>query len=645
MKRKIAFISEHASPLATLGGVDAGGQNVYVDKLTKQLVRLGYEVDIYTRWDNPRLPEIVDCQNGVRVIHVKAGPVTTVRKEEIFDFMDEFAETMINFIQHEGTLPELIHANFWMSAYVAMKVKKALSIPFVITFHALGKVRRIHQGKADGFPDCRFDIEEKAIKAADHIVAECPQDREDLIVHYHAHQDNITIVPCGFDPNEFYPMDKRLARMTLGLNPDEKIILQLGRMVPRKGVDTVIEGLAVMREQSTIKPRLLIVGGESDTPDPALTPEIGRLQKLAKEKGVSDLVTFTGRKNRDQLKYYYNAADIFVSVPWYEPFGITPLESMACGTPVIGSRVGGIKFSVVDGKTGYLVPPSDAQALGDAFVRFFEQEENHERLKENAIKRVNTFFTWGTVAQNMATLYERVLSGKQSESYQDQAELVDANFKSFIDAVTASRRELQMLLIDAATIMSDSLSHNGKILICGNGGSATDAQHFTEELVGRFLLPNRPALPVISLTSDSSILTAVGNDFSFETIFSRQVEAYGQPGDVLIDISTSGNSQNIIEAFNEAHEKGMVTIGILGKDGGKMKDLCDIALVVPSHETARIQEVHTHLVHTLCQLIERQVFPSLIKPEAQERVVGIKFGKSALSSSDFINTKEKGGQE
>jgi phosphoheptose isomerase len=644
MRKKLVFISEHASPLATLGGVDSGGQNVYVDQLTKQLSRLGFDIDIYTRWDNPRLPEVVDCQNGIRVIHVKAGPIAAVHKEELFQYMDEFYDNMLVSLNEQDTLPSLIHANFWMSAYVAMKLKKTLGIPFVVTFHALGKVRRQYQGKIDGFPDIRFQIEEEAIKEADQIIAECPQDKEDLIVHYFANQDKITTIPCGFDPNEFYPIDKRLARMTLGLDPNERIILQLGRMVKRKGVDTVIESLALMHEKTALPVRLLVVGGESDEPDPTVTPEIGRLQELAKEKGVDHFVTFVGRRNREQLKYYYNASDLFISVPWYEPFGITPLEAMACGTPVIGSNVGGVKFSVVNGKTGALVPAQDPRALSDKLTEAYQQPELLSKWRENALKRVNAFFTWETVARSMATLYDKLLSDRQEQTFttEQQGQLVDNNMAELIQALQRTQNTLQAATVEAGKIMSDCLANNGKILACGNGGSAMDAQHFAGELVGHFIIPHRHGLPVMSLTSDSGILTAWGNDTSFDNIFARQVESYGQPGDVLLAISTSGNSANIIEALKTARERNMICIGFIGKDGGKMKDLCDIAMVVPSDNTQHIQEVHIHLIHTLCELIEQQLFPTLMPQatpqRAQQPLFGAKNGKTYAKKI----TREKG---
>src|SRR3954451_22030628 len=247
MKKKIAFISEHASPLAILGGVDNGGQNVYVAELSEQLVRKGYEVDIYTRKDNEEIEETVEWQPCVRVIHIEAGPAKFVPKEKLLGYMDEFTANMLYYIKTNGIEYELIHANFFMSALVASNLKKYMNIPYVVTFHALGLVRKLHQKEKDAFPAERINIEKHVVADADQIIAECPQDREDLIIYYGADPAKITIVPCGFNPKEFYPIDKQKARAALNLNPNEKIILQLGRMVPRKGVDNVIRAIGILK--------------------------------------------------------------------------------------------------------------------------------------------------------------------------------------------------------------------------------------------------------------------------------------------------------------------------------------------------------------------------------------------------------------
>ncbi|GAA0563809.1 glycosyltransferase family 4 protein [Chitinophaga japonensis] len=409
MKTRVAFISDHASPIAALGGIDTGGQNVYVGELAYQLTKKGYEVDIFTRWEHPQLPQCVEWRKGVRVVHIEAGPVQCLPKEQLLPFMAAFRDNMLAFIREQDISYELIHANFFMSAQVAMELKAILHIPFVVTFHALGHIRRIHQGAQDKFPPERLEIEHAAIRQADYIIAECPQDRDDLIQYYQAPPDKIRVVPCGVNPEELYPVDQRLARMKLKLPQDDTILLQLGRMVPRKGVDNVIQALPRLKYTGT-RVRLIIVGGETDVCEQGFNPEIARLKQLARDLGVQASVTFAGRKGRDELKYYYAAADLFITTPWYEPFGITPLEAMACGTPVIGANVGGIKYSVQDGKTGLLVPPQDPEALAAGISGLMQRRPVLEQMGKNAIKRVNALFTWQRVAQLMSRLYEKAIA-------------------------------------------------------------------------------------------------------------------------------------------------------------------------------------------------------------------------------------------
>ena len=344
--RSVAMISEHASPLAALGGADSGGQNVYVAQLALHLAARGWRVDVLTRRDAPDLPEIVEWRPGVRVVHVEAGPAEALPKETLLEHMGAFAEAARARCAEEGY--GLLHANFWMSGLVAAEVRRALGVPFVVTFHALGRVRRLHQGEADGFPDERFAIEERVAREAALVIAECPQDRDDLVGLYGADPARIRVAPCGVDPAELAPVGREAARDLLGIPQGAFVALQLGRMVPRKGVDTAIEAFARFRARTGAEALLLVVGGEADAPDPALTPELGRLGRVAREAGVDDAVRFTGRRHRDVLRYHYAAADVFVTLPWYEPFGITPLEAMACGTPVLGSAVGGLKHTVVD---------------------------------------------------------------------------------------------------------------------------------------------------------------------------------------------------------------------------------------------------------------------------------------------------------
>lgn len=423
MKRKIAVISEHASPLALLGSVDSGGQNVYVAEISKELARQGHEVDVYTRKDDADTPQVVEWEGNVRIIHIKAGPEKFVEKEKLLYYMNEFTTNMIQFIREQELQYDIMHANFFMSGLVASNVKKDLNIPYVITFHALGLVRLAHQKEMDKFPPGRCAVETFLVKDADQIIAECPQDRDDLINYYNADPSKITIVPCGFNPSEFYAIEKNAARQRLGLDPNQTVLLQLGRMVPRKGVDNVIRAMGMLKNINNIC--LLVVGGESESADPDLTPEIGRLQKLALKEKVSDKVIFTGKKCRDVLKYYYAAADIFITTPWYEPFGITPLEAMACGTPVIGANVGGIKFSVADGKTGLLVPPHDPASLAEKIELLVNDQELLATMKENAEKRVKRMFTWKKITTAICTLYEHVIHASHRTLSQQKVVTLD----------------------------------------------------------------------------------------------------------------------------------------------------------------------------------------------------------------------------
>ena len=611
MTKRIALISEHATPLGIFGGVDSGGQNVYVGQLAKHLAAIGYRVDVFTRRDADHLPEVVEWQHGVRVIHVPAGLPISIPKENLLPYMGEFTAFMLDWCRCHDTY-DLIHANFWMSALVAADIKRVLGIPFVVTFHALGRVRRLYQGTADQFPDDRFAIEDRVVQEADHIIAECPQDREDLVNLYQADPSRISVIPCGFDMTEFWTIDKTRARLTLGLPPDEPLILQLGRMVPRKGVDNVIRAFAHLQKDHAIAARLLIVGGEADNPDPQLTPEIGRLNAIAQELGVATRITFAGRRGREVLKYYYSAADVFVTTPWYEPFGITPIEAMACGTPVIGSNVGGVKFTVKEGETGYLVPPNDTEALADRLQHLLKNPQLRNLFGRQAIRRSQEHFTWQKVTSAVAALYEEVLSGVGAVVGREanQVAILDRGFESVIKAVQRSQRLLRPAIQAASQAMGACFLRGGKVLICGNGGSAADAQHFAAELVGRFCCPHRAGLPAMALTADTAFLTAWANDVNYEDVFARQVETFAQPHDLLIGISTSGRSKNVIAAFESARRMNLTTIALLGGDGGELKQQADIAIVVPAIETQRIQEVQIMVIHLLCELVEEQLLAS-----------------------------------
>ncbi|MFL5755147.1 MAG: glycosyltransferase [Chloroflexota bacterium] len=590
MTRRIALISEHASPLAILGGVDAGGQNVYVGQLARQLAALGDRVDVFTRRDRPDLPEVVEWDRGVRVIHVTAGPARPIPKEELLPSMAAFTRAMVPWVRREGY--DVLHANFFMSGLVAADLRAALGVPFVVTFHALGRVRRQFHGADDRFPDERFHVEDRICAEADRIVAECPQDEEDLIRLYNADPAKITIIPCGFDPGEFAPASRPLARLELGLDPSERILLQLGRMVPRKGVDTVIRAVGILERDHRLPVRLLVVGGADREPDETATPELGRLRAIARDEGVAERVVFVGRRDRPELAAYYNSADIFVSTPWYEPFGITPLEAMACGTPVLGSNVGGIKFSVRDGETGYLVPPNDPAAVAERAAHLFRHPKLLAVFGRQAIRRVNDLFTWEHVASAMAALYDEVVvAGRRSHA--DEAArlaLVDSRFDTAIWTLRESRRRLRGIVLEAADLLCATFARDRTVFTAGEAGGAMAATHFASA----FTTPrgDRAGLPALALG---------------EGDVRRQVEAIGRSNDLLVAITADGDSPRLVDALVAARQKGLRTLALVGGDGTELRGIADVAIVVPSTDRQHIEEVHTVLLNVLAEVAERRL--------------------------------------
>lgn len=409
--RKIALISEHASPLASVGSTDCGGQNIYVAHLARQLGSRGYQVDVFTRRDKALLPEVVAFAPNVRVIHVTAGPPVQVPKEQLLPYMEDFGAFLADFVRRDAAGYDVLHANFFMSGLAALRARHTLGIPLVMTFHALGKVRRLHQGSTDGFPDERFDIEDTLVREADCVVAECPQDLDDLVNLYSADPARVQTVPCGFDAAEFAPVPRDAARRALGWPVEGFRVLQLGRLVPRKGIDNVIRALGCLRRDTDLDATLYVVGGNAEQPSVQATPEIGRLQDVASAEGVAERVVFTGRRGRDTLRLFYSAADVFVTTPWYEPFGITPVEAMACGAPVIGADVGGIRSTVVDGHTGFLVPPKAPAALAARLAQLAANPALARKLGEAGRRRAQAHFTWAGVARQMEAVYARVCAG------------------------------------------------------------------------------------------------------------------------------------------------------------------------------------------------------------------------------------------
>ena len=415
---RIAFLSEHASPVALLGGADAGGQNVYVDEISRHLALQGYAIDVFTRRDHPTFPEIVEWAPGVRVINLAAGPAAYLPKDEIWQYMPAFRDACLHFIEREEVHYDLIHGNFWMSGWVALELRQRLRIPATQIFHALGVTKQRYQGSADTSPQERIAIEMQIVRDIDSMIAPCPGEQSDLIHSYGADPARVSLIPLAVNTEVFRPVEHNEAYARIGVPPQDEnafTIVYVGRLLPRKDVRNVLRALAhLLRLCEGEMPhpvlKLLIVGGETSEPDPLATPEIGELQRLASELGILEHIHFCGKQQQDSLRYYYSAGDVVVTTPWYEPFGLTPLEGMSCARPVIGSDVGGISYTVAHGKTGFLVSPREPLALAERLYYLFKRPALRARMGKIARMRVEREFTWSSVAVRTAELYDFLLA-------------------------------------------------------------------------------------------------------------------------------------------------------------------------------------------------------------------------------------------
>jgi D-inositol-3-phosphate glycosyltransferase len=421
MTRHVAMISEHASPVAVLGGVDAGGQNVYVDAVTRGLVAHGYETDVFTVRGELECPRIVAWADGVRVIEIPVDAAAPLPKDALWPHMPAFRNAIDDFARRDGRQYDVIHGNFWMSGWVAEELGLRWRTPTVQIFHATGVTKLREQGAADTSPAERIEVEKAVVRAVDRLIAQCPAERDELLTDYGARADQIALIPSAVDTERFRPVDKRAARQMLEIDPTAEMIVYVGRIVPRKDVRNAIQALARLKARrlaagTATMPTLFIIGGETEEPDPVATPEIGVLRSLATDLGVLDLVRFAGCRQPDQLHLWYSAADVAVTTPWYEPFGLTPLEAMACGVPVIGSRVGGIAFTIADGETGYLVPPRDPEALCARLEDILRDPARRRRMGRAGRARVLGSFTWQQVAMRTAALYDDLLSACTASS-------------------------------------------------------------------------------------------------------------------------------------------------------------------------------------------------------------------------------------
>jgi D-inositol-3-phosphate glycosyltransferase len=411
---RIAMLSYHTCPLATLGGKDTGGMNVYVRDLTQALGRIGIHVDVFTRSQDEHVPHVLhDLGFGNRVVHIPAGSEVPLPKDELVDFIPQFVDGIRSFASEKGLNYDLIHSHYWMSGLAGKSLKEAWKIPMVHMFHTLGEMKnRVARNPEEIESKRRLDVEKEILTIADKIVAATLAESAQLEWLYKADTKKIVVIPPGVDVTHFYPIPVDEAKAYIGIESNDQMVLFVGRIEPLKGVDTLIQAMSCLNfgEISSGKPILLtIIGGDPDVDPADMSMEMSRLQKMCNDLCMGKMVIFLGKRGQDTLPYYYSAADVLVMPSHYESFGMVALEAMACGTPVIASQVGGLAFLVQNGVTGYHVPDDDP---GELCGRLKQLLGNHE-LRQTLGIQANRYaqeYAWDKITTQIVRLYQDVFS-------------------------------------------------------------------------------------------------------------------------------------------------------------------------------------------------------------------------------------------
>jgi len=405
---RVAMLSLHTCPLAALGGKESGGMNVYVRDLSRELGRRGLFVDVFTRSQNPDVPQVGDLGPNARVIHLKAGPEAPYDKNLVYAHTAEFTGNLKKFARKENIAYDLVHSHYWLSGLVARQLQLDWKTPVIQMFHTLGELKnQVARSKEQRETQLRVETEREIMSFADRLIAANPLEKAQMIWLYGADPAKIEVIPCGVDLKLFHPIPRDEAKAYLEMPQDHTMVLFVGRIEPLKGIDVLIEAMALLlkdKDELSDEICLCIIGGDPDADADTLNREMSRLQRMRETLGIADVVTFLGKRAQDTLPYHYSAAEVCVVPSHYESFGMVALEAMACGTPVIASKVGGLTFTVRDGRTGFLVPSDDPRALADQLSLLLTDGNLRRTMGQQAVQ-LSERYSWSIVAGQVVAAY------------------------------------------------------------------------------------------------------------------------------------------------------------------------------------------------------------------------------------------------
>ena len=409
---RIAMLSYHTCPLATLGGKDTGGMNVYVRELTRQLGHMGIHVDVFTRSQDDHVPHVLhELGYGNRVVHVPAGPEHPVSKQEMANYIPQFVDGVNKFALEKNIKYDIIHSHYWMSGIAAAALSDLWAgTPIVHMFHTLGEMKnRIARSEAEREGEYRINGEKQVLGRVNRITVATLAELTQLRFLYKADPNKMVVIPPGVDVGHFYPIPSDEAKTYIGIKPEDRMILFVGRIEPLKGVDTLLQAMACLQLKEAQRPvHLAIIGGDPTASPEQMTVEMARLQKLCEVLGLDQSVVFLGKRDQDKLPYYYSAAEVLVMPSHYESFGMVALEAMACGTPVIASEVGGLAYLVRDGETGFTIPAEEPDALCEKLTWLLNDSELHQKMSRQAAEYAQDY-AWEKIAKQIVDVYEGLL--------------------------------------------------------------------------------------------------------------------------------------------------------------------------------------------------------------------------------------------
>ncbi len=413
------MLAVHSSPLATLGGKEAGGMNVYVRELARELGRRGVAVDVFTRSQRKGEPQIVELGPNARVVTLRTGPQAPYDKNWVLDYLPEFVGRIRCFADGEDLHYDVIHSHYWLSGVAALELRKMWGVPVVQMFHTLGAMKnQVARTTLWGETDERVRIEGELLREADAIVAATPLDRAQMRFHYNVDSARVVVIPCGVDTATFRPYDQQEARRRLGLTNGtlrDKLVLFVGRIEPLKGLDTLLQAMALLVEDEGglgQQLQLLVVGGDVHAGEDQWGREERRLRGLVDELGLPNVVRFIGSRPQAQLPLLYSAADVVAVPSHYESFGLVALEAQACGVPVVASRVGGLTYTIEDGVSGFLEPWDEPAAFARRIKQLVEHEGLREEMGARAIANAQSY-AWPCIADRVLDLYQAVQHRRQ----------------------------------------------------------------------------------------------------------------------------------------------------------------------------------------------------------------------------------------